>query len=250
MIHVLGDEVNIDVPTRVIRWNHDCTQFLELIEQRLVNPASHKLPVGLDELLNAVNPVAFRHVDGIQQRNDNLKRAKPGLIRRVFDAGDSENLLFAANHSPGIPHLKIPVLRPAGEYDRAVLFLDVSNTHHGLVTQPDRVDHKRIPWVQREDFKRGFIRFDVCECIRKYHSVCCTADIPPIDKLLVLCGLILRKHIIVQGQNLGGNALIPASAHILDGFPNLVSCFEGDDFVRPVLNDHVIDFRPNVLFPV
>ena len=72
----------------------------------------------------------------------------------------------------------------------------------------------------------------------------------PVRQFLVLGRLILTENIIVQAADLSGNALVIASAHILDGFAHQIADLKGHDLIGSVLNDLVTDFRPYFLFSI
>ena len=72
----------------------------------------------------------------------------------------------------------------------------------------------------------------------------------PVHKFFVLEWLVLRKHIVIQGQHFRSDVLRAAPAHILHRLTHQIPGFEGNNLIGPILNDHVVDLRPYFLHPV
>ena len=71
----------------------------------------------------------------------------------------------------------------------------------------------------------------------------------PVRQLLVLGGLVFRKRIIVElGHALSDGFIVPP-ADVLHRLTQKIPDLERNNLVRPVHNDLVVDFWPDVLYP-
>ena len=205
---------------------------------------------GLNELLHAVNAVRLRGIDCVQQRKDDLKGTQPGLVGRVLNDGDAQILLFASSDCPGIFHFIEVVIRIAAKDQNPIVFEDILHAHNGRIAEGRGVDHKSKARVKGVNLKGGLVLFQISFAVRQHHSVRCAADVPPLGQFSVLGGFIFGQSVVIQPGYRLSDTLVIFPADILNRLTHQVADLEGHDLIGPILNDFVVDFRPNILLPV
>ena len=84
----------------------------------------------LNELFHAINAIALRVVDSVQQRQHDLKCAQTSGVEGIFDDRQTQNLRLAFLDLREISDLEIMIFGVDAIYDNAVLTLDVLNVQH------------------------------------------------------------------------------------------------------------------------
>ena len=72
---------------------------------------------------------------------------------------------------------------------------------------------------------------------------------PPVSQFSISGCLILRQHIVIQSGNLIRNSAFVFPAHILDRLTHQIAGLEGNNLVRPVLDNDVVNLRPDFFLP-
>ena len=204
----------------------------------------------LNKLLYAVQSVRLHIVDCVQKREDDFKSTQTGFVCRVLNDGNTQILFLAPPDCPSVFHLIIVVGGVTAKDQHSIIFQNILNTHHGGIAQGRGIDHKGIARVKRENLKRSFVLFHISRTIGKNHAVGSSTNVRPISQLLILCGLILRQSIIIELRDFLGNFLVIPTTDILDRLTHQIANLERYDFIGSVLNDFVIDFRPNFFLSV
>ncbi len=94
-------------------------------------------------------------------------------------------------------NLKILMVRVATIMNYAVVIHHILDTQKRLVSKTIVVHYKSVSWVKCVDFKWGVIVLTYA-LIWKNHSERRTADMEPVSKFLILCGLLFGKHKFVK----------------------------------------------------
>ena len=247
----LGSQVlNLCLELRVNVLVLDCpfiTKFLVILRANIDIVEEHEC---LNKLLNAVNPIGLRSIDCVQKRENDFKSTQAGFVCRILDNGNTQDLVFTPPDSPSVLNLEIVIFRIATKNQNAVISQNILYAHHGGISKSNGIDHKSKSGVKCEDFKRSFVLLHIGFPIRKNHAVGSTANVPPLGQFCVLRRFILRKSVIVQESNRFRDSRIVFPADILNRLPHQITNLEGNDLVGSVLNNFVVDFRANILFPI
>lgn len=95
-----------------------------------------------------------------------------------------------------------------------VLVLAVLHCHQGLIPDFIGVHNEGVTGVKGVHFKRGLVF--LVGFIGQNQTISGSANHLPLHNLLVLRGLVLGEHQLVQGGNALGDALLGASTDVLN----------------------------------
>ena len=127
------------------------------------------------------------------------------------------------------------------------------NTHDRLFTKPCIIHNRRVSRIKsfHFDFRNCIIVF----LFRKCHTIRRSRNEEPFRKLLVTRCFVLASHDFVEPHNgfavvtrgIYGTLIFYCSADILNGFSEGVTLLEGNNFIRMIFNDFVVDLRAKLL---
>nr|DAZ18689.1 MAG TPA: hypothetical protein [Caudoviricetes sp.] len=247
LVQLCGEIFDLGLELRVNVLILDCALLTELgvIGRRNIDIVEkHKC---LHKLLHAVKAVGVHIIHCVQQRKHDLKSTKARIVQRIFDDGNSQ-YLFLGTGDLKILDLKVPVLRIYAENTSGLFLLDIFHAHEGRGTERILVHHEGETRVECKQLKGSFIFLHIGFAIRKNHAVRSAANVCPLRQLLILSSFILGENIIVQFSHTTRNSFVISTTDILDRFTHQITDLEGNNFICPVFNNNILDFRPDFLF--
>ena len=127
------------------------------------------------------------------------------------------------------------------------------NAHDRLFTKPCIIHNRRVSRIKRFHFNfgNGVIVF----LFRKCHAICRSANEKPLCQFLITRCFVFASHDLVESHNgfavvargIYGTLIFYCSADILNGFSKGVTLLEGNNFIRMIFNDFVVDLRAKLL---
>ena len=129
-----------------------------------------------------------------------------------------------------------------------VLVFAVFHCHQRFVSDFIGIHNESVTGVKRVHFKWGLVF--LAGFIGQNQTVGRSADHLPLYNLLVLRGFVLCEHQLIQSGNPLGDALVSASANVLNRLTAEIANLEGDNLVRPVLHNPIADFGTDIFHPV
>ena len=198
----------------------------------------------LDETFNCFIPHTVEIRNRIKQCKDDLKAAKHGTVRPVFDNRDqTEGINRSCDYTGIFPDGVHHAVRVSSEGRVSFVIRHIVDCDQHFLRIVVCPDNERVPWIQCVQVIRNLLH----PVLLLYHiPVTDTGNHAPLNQGLILGMLADDTHGIIQPCNAVGHIVPGNRCDILYRFTDQIPSFEGDNLICPVFNNVLCQFIPNL----